>query len=538
MFHFFNQSSIKQITFLLIVFSGIFASVFAFLVIFNERMELKKDIERAKSEYLQNKKDIIIAQSSKIYRMIDYYSLKKKSKEELRKHVIDIMESIFKDPLEMIYPFVFTFEADLVYDPILHRHENIKLSHLKTANDKDILKKIQALSKNGGGFIEFTSFYDNKDKENKSLLFVRKSNQQNWIIGTGAYLDDFNDVIERKKKESENRITSFILKILALTLTLYAVSIMKYKLLTKRLSKELRVIDNSFNEASKTYKIIDKEKIHLNEFKEIATHANSMIATIKANTTKLKDLNTNLEKIVENKTSELKKSAQLANRLLKDQDRFIHNALHEINTPLSVILMNTELYHLNNDTNPYFQKIEAAVKVLETINEDLSYIAKKDRVIYKKEIVNFSTYLKERIDYFEDVAYQSELGFTCNIEENIFIEFNEIELSRILDNNISNAIKYSDSNTSIEIELKTQDEKAIFTIANHGEEIENIQNLFDRYYRENSARGGFGLGLNIVQAICEKNSVYIKLSSKNRYTVFRYEFYLAKNSNLHVKRFF
>lgn len=526
MFGFFYQSSIKRITFLLIIFSGIFAFIFACIVIFNEKMEFRKDIEKAKSEYMQNKKDIIVAQSLKIYKMIEYYSGKKNSNLELQGHVGSILETIFKDPLELTYPFVFSLDDNLVYDPILLRHKDEKLSLLKLGSQKSILEQIRKISQKGGGFFEFKSFYDNDAQANSSLIFIRRPNKQGWIVGTGAYLDDFDSVLAQKTKESENKITSFILKITTLTFVLYVISIMKYRFLTQRLSREIATIDNSFKEASKTYKFIDKADIHLDEFKEIVTYANSMIETIKTNTTKLQALNANLEKIVEDKTSKLKQSAKLSKSLLKDQDKFINNALHEINTPLSIILMNTEMYHLKHDRNPYLEKIEAAVKVLETVNEDLNYIAKKDTLVYKKEIVDFSAYLKGRIEYFFDVAYQSELRFTCKIEEDVFIDFNEVELSRILDNNISNAIKYSYSNTNIDISLKTQNKIAQFAISNQGDSIKSSENLFNRYYRENSARGGFGLGLNIVREICEKNSVNIEVNSKSGNTTFKYEFKL------------
>lgn len=528
MFRFLNQSSIKQITFLLIIFSGIFTFAFAFLVIFNEKIELKKDIEATKSEYMQNKKDIIVARASKIYKMIEYYSTKSSSHEELKTHVANILQSVFVDFPEVVYPFVYAINEEAIYDPFLTKHQEKRLSFVQTKDKVALLQKIKEFGSGKGGFFQFESFSENDKQSNSGLLYVREANKQGWIVGAGTYLDDFKSVITQKKEESKNKIVSFILKIATLTLVLYVVSIMKYRFLTKRLSRELEVIDNAFIEASKTYKFIDEKNIHLTEFKQIATHANKMIKIIKANTNKLQVLNTNLEKIVEDKTSKLKQSVELSNRLLNDQDKFINNALHEINTPLSIILMNTEMYHLKHEKNPYFEKIEAAVKVLETINEDLSYIAKKDRIKYEQTTINFSNCLKERVEYFLDVAYQSELFFTCKIQEDVFISFNETELLRILDNNISNAIKYSYPHTSIDIVLFADNKKVKFIISNRGDKIENVKNLFDRYYRENLARGGFGLGLNIVRDICEKNGIKIDVASKSGFNSFEYEFWLNR----------
>ena len=102
------------------------------------------------------------------------------------------------------------------------------------------------------------------------------------------------------------------------------------------------------------------EKIKFQEFQEIVTHANVMIEEIKNKNNALVELNSNLEEIVEQKTIELKRSIDFTQELLEKQDRFVKNAIHEINTPLSIILMNIDLYNLKFEKNPYLIKIEAA----------------------------------------------------------------------------------------------------------------------------------------------------------------------------------
>ena len=59
---------------------------------------------------------------------------------------------------------------------------------------------------------------------------------------------------------------------------------------------------------------------------------------------------------------------------------------------------------------------------------------------------------------------------------------------------------------------------------NRGEKIKAPKQLFDRYYREDEARGGFGLGLNIVKEICDANDVMIEVDSNESKTCFRYCF--------------
>ena len=56
--------------------------------------------------------------------------------------------------------------------------------------------------------------------------------------------------------------------------------------------------------------------------------------------------------------------------------------------------MNIDLYNLKFDKNPYLLKIEAAVKVLDNIYEDLAYVVKKDRQSYEKTLIDFSAFVR------------------------------------------------------------------------------------------------------------------------------------------------
>ena len=57
-----------------------------------------------------------------------------------------------------------------------------------------------------------------------------------------------------------------------------------------------------------------------------------------------------------------------------------------------------------------------------------------------------------------------------------------------------------------------------------------MDKIFDDFYRENDARGGFGLGLKIVKDICDKNLVIINLQSNNNETKFTYRFKINENT--------
>ncbi|NOX15499.1 MAG: HAMP domain-containing histidine kinase [Epsilonproteobacteria bacterium] len=337
-------------------------------------------------------------------------------------------------------------------------------------------------------------------------------------------MNNVKEVIRKKRIAYKNKILGFVLKIILLTIILYIISILKYRFFTEKISKELKFITNSFVSSSLTYQAIDLDKIEFKEFSQIALHANKMIEKVKIKNKELIELNSHLENMVEEKTNELKRSIEYTKELLEYQDKFVKNAIHEINTPLSIILMNIELYNLKFDKNHYLTKIEAAVKVLENIYGDLAYIVKKDSLVYEKGMINFSSFLFDRIDYFNDVARGNDLQIEFSIQEGIFVFFSETQLQRLCDNNISNAIKYSYINENINIKLHKKDNTTVFEISSIGDNIKDCDRLFERFYREDKARGGFGLGLNIVKVICDTNYIKIKVTSNQNLTAFKYTF--------------
>ncbi|MDQ7067835.1 MAG: hypothetical protein Q9M40_07585 [Sulfurimonas sp.] len=76
-------------------------------------------------------------------------------------------------------------------------------------------------------------------------------------------------------------------------------------------------------------------------------------------------------------------------------DDFIQESMHEINTPLSIINVNVDLYDEIYGKNKYFNRIKSATKLLSTIYNDMDYLIKQNRVHYEDEIINLNGYLKE-----------------------------------------------------------------------------------------------------------------------------------------------
>jgi len=227
----------------------------------------------------------------------------------------------------------------------------------------------------------------------------------------------------------------------------------------------------------------------------------------------------------EKQTQRLEVEKTYSNNLLTAQKNFLKYAVHETNTPLSVIMSNVELFEMEFGKNRYLSNIEVAMKNIFSIYDDLSYLVKKDQLLYKIQILDIVDFVRSRIDFFSQNANLARSKFVFSFEEpEILISFIETKLQRIIDNNLTNAIKYTLENKDIFVSLKQTATKVIFTISSHSSVIQRPDKIFEEYYREEQTQEGFGLGLNLVKRICDEEDVGIKLESTEELTTFTYSF--------------
>lgn len=194
-------------------------------------------------------------------------------------------------------------------------------------------------------------------------------------------------------------------------------------------------------------------------------------------------------------------------------DNFIKDSMHEINTPLTIINLNADLFANKYGENKYLLRMKSASKTLSTIYNDMDYLVKQGRVAHKVEVINFSDFVQKRVDYFQEVANLKNITLDTHITGEQKYHFSKTKLQRIVDNTISNAIKYSHDNSHIDIKLQEENDCIVFEVTDYGLGIENTTKIFSRYYRENEAKGGFGIGLNIVKEIIEEENILLDVTS-------------------------
>ena len=317
------------------------------------------------------------------------------------------------------------------------------------------------------------------------------------------------------KSSTEDLIIQLFTLYLSIIIAVGLLSTFTSAKVEKELAEVLDYIKNA-----PTDNIKAKKDFSILEFQEIANETESMIEQIKLQSLALKELNDNLEQKVAEKTlvlekqnKELENAKKSVEMVVKAQDRFIKSAIHEINTPLAIIRANIELLELKNEKNKHLSKIGSAVKIIANIYDDLGYFVKKERYADKKVVINLSQFLSERLEYFTEIADFGNVTLESSIEDGLFVFFDTMQLQRLVDNNIYNAIKYSTEQKIIKVSLLKIGEKIVFGIINHSAQKIDTDNIFNRFARGENAKGGFGIGLHLVQYICSKNSVNVKVQN-------------------------
>jgi len=209
----------------------------------------------------------------------------------------------------------------------------------------------------------------------------------------------------------------------------------------------------------------------------------------------------------------------------KQQRQFVADASHELKTPLTVIMTNTELAlspeYDEADRQKFLSGILTMTKQMKRLIEQMLELARADnsdsRKIFKK--VDFSRLVTDSILTFEPVFFEKGLTLTAHVENDIKVKGDEDQLCQILDILLDNARKYSKEAGTTWVRLnRSKKGRCILMVANEGETIspQDAKNIFKRFYRIDKARsrtGSFGLGLSIADSIVKQHKGKIWVES-------------------------
>ena len=172
----------------------------------------------------------------------------------------------------------------------------------------------------------------------------------------------------------------------------------------------------------------------------------------------------------------------------------------------------------------YSEEINAALKLLHHSYNSMGYIVTKEALSYTRESIALDSIVADRVAFFQTIAKANDKEITAHIESDCKVDISKVELIQLIDNNLSNAIKYSYAGSRIEVTLK----KNILSFHSKGPAIKDRSKIFNKYFRENTTVGGYGLGLSIVKEIAKKYQIDTKLHSEdNKGTTFSYIFKMS-----------
>jgi two-component system, OmpR family, sensor kinase len=204
--------------------------------------------------------------------------------------------------------------------------------------------------------------------------------------------------------------------------------------------------------------------------------------------------------------------ARLFLKPIKDErerlNNFIKDTTHELNTPISAIIMSSSSENLSSKQ---LERIKFSASRISEIYKDLSYLFLEEKIKKTSENLNLKTIIKEQIDGFDPLISRKKLEIKLDLEDFSFY-INKDDFIRLFNNLLSNAIKYNNSNGFINISLKNRE--LIVKDSGIGIDKKDLEDIFKRYFRATNYNGGFGLGLNIVSLICQKYSLKIEINSQ------------------------
>lgn len=213
----------------------------------------------------------------------------------------------------------------------------------------------------------------------------------------------------------------------------------------------------------------------------------------------------------------------------KNEEEFLLNISHDLRTPLTSILgflnlLKQKKYDTEEEKEGYINTIEEQSLYLKTLIDEFFQFSKLKwkNVKLNKENINIQEILRQISDGFYPQLKENKISISMNFAEKpLYKEVDVDKFMRVLENVISNAIKYSHKGTEISLNLYENKDRIVMEFWNTP--IENLKEdeldfLFKRFYKKDLSRGSKGAGLGLAIAL-----EVIKLHEGELYAVMKNE---------------
>jgi two-component system OmpR family sensor kinase len=192
-------------------------------------------------------------------------------------------------------------------------------------------------------------------------------------------------------------------------------------------------------------------------------------------------------------------------------ERFVDAVAHELNTPVTALLMTTEKTLKEGKCDERNLKhIAVSTHQLHEIYRSLSFLS-FGASAYEDKALRLDRILETTITRYRAMAEMKSLRFDVETEPFIF-ETDERQAGLLFGNLIGNAVKYSHRGGKITVRLRD----GILEVTDEGIGIrkEKLDVIFEKYERATRYTGGFGIGLSVVKTICEHYRIDMNVVSE------------------------
>jgi len=247
-----------------------------------------------------------------------------------------------------------------------------------------------------------------------------------------------------------------------------------------------------------------KFEYNLNEIEQISLQNPKNLNLASTNIKEFESLNSVINKLV--------KKLQADYNNLKE---FTENASHELQTPLTVILMNLEEIMQNNLPKDVYKKVYQSyqeIKKLTKLNKNLLLLSKIDNQQFLEvETVDLSELVVQKLELFKSIIVSKNIVIKTEIKAAFKVNMSPFLANILINNLLYNAINHNILKGKIFITTNAN----FFEISN-STNIQNIDisNLFKRFYKNSTDNNSVGLGLAIVKRITDTYSLKLNVNKK------------------------
>ncbi len=192
---------------------------------------------------------------------------------------------------------------------------------------------------------------------------------------------------------------------------------------------------------------------------------------------------------------------------------FIKDSTHELGTPIMTVSAALESIKQNHKTEELqsVKRLEIGVKTLKIIYDELVMSCFYEFSKQEAQKIEMKELARERIEYFAPLFEYKNIQVHLLLED-AGLRIEAAKASRVVDNILSNAVKYTKNGGNVWISLKDGE----FCVKDDGYGIDagSLASIFDRYARASTKAGGFGIGLATVKKICDEYGIKIEVKSQ------------------------